>query len=56
MEWFDETLHAGWRQGIRIEKVLFRDRTEHQDLVIFESLDLGTGAGAGRRGADHHRR
>jgi spermidine synthase len=41
MEWFDETLHAGWRQGIRIEKVLFRDRTEHQDLVIFESLDWG---------------
>ena len=41
MEWFDETLHAGWRQGIRVREVLFRDRTEHQDLIIFESQDWG---------------
>ena len=41
MEWFEETLHAGWRQGIRVERVLYRDRTEHQDLMIFESLDWG---------------
>jgi spermidine synthase len=41
MEWFDETLHAGWRQGIKVKELLFRERTEHQDLVIFESWDWG---------------
>lgn len=41
MEWFEETLHVGWRQGIKVREVLYRDRTEHQDLVIFESLDWG---------------
>ncbi len=41
MEWFEETLHAGWRQKIRVEKLLFRERTPHQDLVIFESADWG---------------
>ena len=41
MDWFEETLHVGWRQGIKVREVLYRDRTEHQDLVIFESLDWG---------------
>lgn len=41
MEWFDETLHVGWRQRIRVREVLYRDRTEHQDLIIFESADWG---------------
>ena len=41
MEWFEETLHAGWRQGIRVKELLFRERTPHQDLVIFESWDWG---------------
>jgi spermidine synthase len=41
MEWFEETLHAGWRQGIKVRELLFRERTEHQDLVIFESHDWG---------------
>jgi spermidine synthase len=41
MEWFEETLHANWRQGIRVKEVLFRDRTGLQDLVIFESHDWG---------------
>ena len=41
MDWFEETLHAGWRQGIRVKELLHRDRTEHQDLVIFESWDWG---------------
>jgi spermidine synthase len=41
MEWFEETLHPDWRQGIRVETLLLRERTEHQDLVIFESRDWG---------------
>jgi spermidine synthase len=41
MEWFTETLHVGWRQQIKVEKVLYHDKTEHQDLVLFESAHWG---------------
>lgn len=41
MEWFEERLHENWRQAIRVKELLFRERTEHQDLVIFESYDWG---------------
>jgi spermidine synthase len=41
MEWFEETLHANWRQAIRVKELLFRDQTALQDLVIFESFDWG---------------
>ena len=41
MDWFEETLHANWRQAIRVREVLFRDQTALQDLVIFESFDWG---------------
>lgn len=41
MEWFEERLHANWRQAMRVKEVLFQDRTAHQDLVIFESFDWG---------------
>lgn len=41
MEWFEETLHENWRQGIRVKQVLYRDQTELQDLVIFESYAWG---------------
>ena len=41
MDWFEERLHANWRQGIRVKEVLYRERTELQDLVIFESHDWG---------------
>lgn len=41
MEWFEERLHANWRQSIRIKEVLFREQTQHQDLLIFESHDWG---------------
>lgn len=40
-EWFDETLHEGYHQGFRVKEVLFESKTEHQHLVIFESLDFG---------------
>jgi spermidine synthase len=41
MEWFEETLHANWRQAIRVKELLFRNRTALQDLVVFESFDWG---------------
>ena len=40
-EWFDETLHSGYHQGFRVKKVLFESKTEHQHLVIFDSVDFG---------------
>jgi spermidine synthase len=41
MDWFEERLHANWRQGIRVKEVLHRDRTALQDLIVFESHDWG---------------
>lgn len=41
MEWFEETLHPNWRQSMRVKEILFRDRTELQDLIIFETPDWG---------------
>ena len=41
MEWFTETLHAGWRQQIKVTEVLYHDKTEHQDLILFESPQWG---------------
>lgn len=38
--WF-ETLHANFGQYFSVEKTLYRDKTEHQDLVIFENTALG---------------
>ncbi len=41
MTWFEETLHADLRQRVRVSRVLHRDKTEHQDLIIFENPLLG---------------
>lgn len=41
MDWFDERLHPHWRQGIAIKEMLLEERTEHQELLIFESHDWG---------------
>ncbi len=41
MEWFEERLHANWRQAIRVKELLYREQTGLQDLVIFESFDWG---------------
>ena len=40
-EWFTETLHPWLAQRLRIDRVLFRDKTEHQDLIIFENERFG---------------
>jgi spermidine synthase len=39
--WFEETLHPDIGQRFRMERILYRDRTEFQDLVIFENPTLG---------------
>jgi spermidine synthase len=39
--WFDESLHDGIRQSIRVDEVLHHERTEHQDLIIFRSDRFG---------------
>ncbi len=36
-EWFDESLYPAWAQRLRIERVLYHERTEHQDLILFEN-------------------
>lgn len=38
--WY-ETLHAGFGQYFSVDKVLYREQTGHQDLVIFENSALG---------------
>ena len=35
--WF-ETLHSGFGQFFSIDKTLYQDKTEHQDLIIFENV------------------
>lgn len=38
--WF-ETLHSGFGQFFSIDKILYQDKTEHQDLIIFENDVMG---------------
>jgi spermidine synthase len=41
MDWFEETLWPDWAQRLRVKRVLYRDKTEHQDLVVFDSHAWG---------------
>lgn len=38
--WY-ETLHAGFGQYFTVDNVLYREKTDHQDLVIFENAAFG---------------
>ncbi|OCQ53751.1 Spermidine synthase [Photorhabdus australis subsp. thailandensis] len=40
-EIWHETLHANFGQYFSVDKVLYHDETEHQDLIIFENAELG---------------
>jgi len=40
-EWYNETLYPDVAQRFTVAKVVFRERTEHQDLVIFENPVMG---------------
>lgn len=39
--WYDEILYPEYRQGLRIETILHREETAHQDLIIFENRRFG---------------
>ena len=41
MKRFIEALHKGYAQSFEVDHVLYRDKTEHQDLVIFETPTFG---------------
>ena len=41
MKRFEELLHKGYAQSFEVTKVLFHEKTEHQDLVIFETPTFG---------------
>ena len=40
-EWFAETLYKDYQQRLKISKVLHREKTGHQDLLIFENPYFG---------------
>jgi spermidine synthase len=40
--WYTETLHEGLRTSIQVRRVLFDSQTEHQRLVVAESVAFGT--------------
>lgn len=40
-QWFDEVLYATQRQSFRIDRELFRGRSDFQDVLIFENETLG---------------
>ncbi len=40
-DWFDETLHPEFRQGLSMDRILYRDQSDLQDLVIFENARFG---------------
>ena len=39
--WFTETLYPDFQQRLQIGKVLYRQKTEFQDLIIFENARFG---------------
>jgi spermidine synthase len=41
-ETFHETLYPSWGQTFAIDELLFKDKTEHQDLILFKNNDFGT--------------
>lgn len=41
MDWYDETLHPSVCQRFRIDEVLHREKTDHQDLIIFRNDAFG---------------
>lgn len=40
-EWIAETLHSGYQQRFEVDRVLFSEKTEFQDMVIFENKRFG---------------
>jgi spermidine synthase len=41
MDWYKETLYPDVQQGFAVTRIIHREKTEHQDLVIFENERMG---------------
>ena len=41
-EWFVETLHDGLTLGLRMDRLIHRSRTGHQDLAEFKLLEANS--------------
>jgi spermidine synthase len=41
MDWFEETLHLGFRSRLSIDRVIHETKTEYQHLIIFENPEFG---------------
>lgn len=39
--WIEETFHPHWRVGLKAEKILFEEKSAHQDVVIFDNATWG---------------
>ena len=55
-DWFTERLYKDYQQRLRVAKILHREKTGHQDLMIFEKPLFRTGSGARRNRPDHRGR
>jgi len=40
-DWFEETLHWGFRSRLGIQRVLHETKTKHQHLIIFDNPEFG---------------
>ena len=38
---FSETLHNGYGQLLSVDRLIYRQKTDHQDLIIFENQVFG---------------
>lgn len=41
MNWFEESLHKGYHQRLEIARVLLEEKSEHQNLIVFENPVFG---------------
>jgi spermidine synthase len=40
-DWLEETLHSDFRIRLRVDKVIYDSKTDHQRLVLFENETFG---------------
>lgn len=51
-----ETLHDQFGQYFAVDNVLYHEKTDHQDLIIFENAAFWSRNGAGWRSTNHRAR
>jgi len=40
-DWFEETLHSGLHTRLRIDKLLYEGKSDHQHIILFENPEFG---------------